>query len=136
MDFVDLSSNQDLLLEYTASECEKELLAIEGHGAKIGNSGGSPLVGYCLFCARKHISTLLVLSEECVKGCCYQQPVWKELKKWASENREKITDAIRGQRSMSDSEIHELVQRARDFRKQMEKLTLGASRVSEPRDLG
>jgi len=137
MESLDLAKDRDLLIRYTADECEKELLAIEGHGGKISDtySTDGPIVGWCLFCVRKHLGYLTELSDECVKGCCYLPGVWRELRKWASENREKISQTIRGERSMSDNEIQELVQQARDFRKQMEKLVLGASRVSEPKDL-
>lgn len=129
-----MSKHPELLVQYTADEAEKELLAIEGHGSRIADSDSpsGPIVDWCLFCVRKHLGYLTELADECVKGQCHSEPVWREMRKWTSDNRGKITEIIREQRLMSDSEIQELVRQARIFRKEMEKLALDGPRVSQP----
>lgn len=127
MKTIDLTKDIDKMLQYTAEESEKELLAIEGHGRKITESNLEDqfIIGWCLECQRKHLSYLIELSSECLGAQCHAQSIWQEMRKWAEKNKIKITGAIKEGKDISQEEARQFIVDARNFRKEMEKIVLG-----------
>ena len=122
----DLTKNPELLLQYTADEAEKELSAIEGHGAKITDdeTGDEVIIGWCLECVRKHLGYIEELCSECNKAQCKPEPAWEKMGKWARINRDKFTNVIKNGKSISQSEAKDIITEARTFRKEMEKIAI------------
>lgn len=132
MKIIDLTDNPELFLEYTASEAEKELGVIEGHGKKVKDKkGDEAIIGWCLSCIRKHLGNVEKLSEECGGGRCPVQPIWEGMREWAKSNRDKLTRVIKQGELITQEEAEEITAKAIYFRKEMEKIVLGRSSEEE-----
>ena len=129
---IELTKDTQKLLEYTADEAEKELGAIEGHLARIDKETGDlVIIPFCMECVRKHCGMLIKLSDECLSGQCPTDQVWENMKKWATQLRERFTQMVKGQEMMSREEAKEVLTESRSFRKEMEKMVLGKSSEEE-----
>jgi len=122
MEKVDLEKDPEKLAEYQADKAYKQLGVIQLHFEDIlgGNSAF-----YCLGCSFKHFQNLTTLCQECVGGACPSQPIWQEMAKWAEQEKEKVLELIKERKLPKDEEARKIAEKARDYRKEMEKILFG-----------
>ena len=96
---------------YTIKHIMEQLALLEEHFKEFIQGEESV---FCLDCELKHILTLSGFAQECIGFKCEPQNVIIELRKWADELTFKL-------KNMTREEIKEAMDKARQFRKELEK---------------
>ena len=102
---------------YTIKHIMEQLALLEEHFKEFIQ--GEEAV-FCLDCELKHILTLSGFAQECIGFKCEPESVIIELRKWADDLAFKL-------KNMSREEIRQVQDKARYFRKELEKQFLYGS---------
>ncbi len=122
MENVDLEKDPKKLVEYQADEAYGQLALIQRHFDWI--QAGKE-VEFCLGCTYKHFQILSQTCQECLGGSCPAQPIWQEMSEWAEATKDKVMELLRNKQRISKNEASETSQKARKYRKEMEKILVG-----------
>ena len=122
MEQVDLEKDPKKFVEYQADEAYGQLAVIQRHFEWI-LSGKEVL--FCLGCTYKHLQTLAKTCQECLGGACPAQSVWQEMSTWAEKTKDRVMELLRKKEQISKDEARDICQKARDYRKEMEKILVG-----------
>lgn len=117
---IDLEKDEKEFVEYTADQAYTNLNKIQEHIEVL-------LMGekekFCTACLYKHLDH--VSGKECIGAKCPSLEVWIKLADWGTKNKKRILELLKQKIPLGHDEALKLVEEARNFRKEMEKILVG-----------